>query len=632
MANSLDDLAGKLWEATDNLRNFPVPKYSIVVLGIIFLKFADQRFVAIERKLQKEVHQPGGRHIKLTTEHYKANGAIYLDEKARFSYLRHFNGSLGNALDHAMCLIERDNAETLAGALPNDVYAAIDDYALRALLAVFDNVSLKDDLLAKLYEYFLNKFALTEGQGGGEFFTPPSVVRLVTEIVEPSQGLVFDPACGSGGMLIQSAQFVQRQQRDPCEEISLYGQEVVPETAQLCKMNLAIHGFSGDVRHVQHADSFYDDPYGSTNRFDFVLSTPPFNMKGVDKLHLLDSQQHVPFGIPDVDNANYLWIQLFYNALKETGRAGFMMPNSASNVGNSEQDIRRKLILDQVVDIIVSVNSNFLYTETLPYMLWFFDKSKRNTRRGNKVLFIDARQLYRQTDRTHRNFAEEQIEFLANIVRLYRGESIEAIHDNASFLYAAFSSGKYVDVPGLCKVATLVEIEAREWSLNPIQYVGSEHIVVPANKRTKVFISYSHKDKDYLKRLRVHLDSLNLKEEIGIDIWDDTRILPGDMWREEIRVALSCAKVAILLVSPDFLASQFIKEDELPPLLVAAKKEEAVILPVILSPCAFRDSQLADFQAVNDPSRPLTSRSRNNKEKIWDEVASRVREIMASKG
>ena len=283
--------------------------------------------------------------------------------------------------------------------------------------------------------------------------------------------------------------------------------------------------------------------------------------------------------------------------------------------------------------MVIALGSNFFYTMTLPCTLWFFDKGKRRNERSDRVLFIDARDIYKQIDRAHREFTSTQIEFLTNIVRLYRGETIETIQGSRSWLQEAFPDNKYLDSPGLCRVATLAEIEAQEWSLNPGRYVGIkrsilESAIVPSVKREKVFICYSHKDVRYLERLRVHL--VFLEREKRIVVWDDTKISPGETWHEEIKKSIASAKVAILLLSADFLASKFIAENELPPLLKAAKEEEAFILPVILSPCMFTDSRLADFQSINDPSQPLTGMNRHNKEKIWVKVASRVRDVMAS--
>jgi type I restriction enzyme M protein len=330
-------------------------------------------------------------------------------------------------------------------------------------------MDIEGDAFGKIYEYFLGHFAMSEGQKGGEFFTPIAIVQLIVGIIEPFHGRIFDPACGSGGMFVQSARFVTEHQKNPGAELSVYGQEKVAETVRLGKMNLAVHGLAGDIR---QGNSYYEDLHCSTGKFDFVMANPPFNVDRVDKDRLKDDPRF-PFGLPRSDNANYLWIQLFYSALSDTGRAGFVMANSASDARGSELDIRRQLIEARAVDVVVAVGSNFFYTVTLPCTLWFFDRGKRTTARADKVLFIDARHLYRQIDRAHRDWTPAQIEFLANIARLYRGEAVENLHDSAALLVEHFGKKpKYADVAGLCKVATLAEIEAQGWSLNPGRYVG----------------------------------------------------------------------------------------------------------------------------------------------------------------
>jgi len=294
-------------------------------------------------------------------------------------------------------------------------------------------------------------------------------VRLIVEILEPFHGRIFDPACGSGGMFVHSAHFVERHRHSPGDELSIYGQEKTGETVRLARMNLAIHGLSGEIG---EGNSYYDDLHSSVGRFDFVMANPPFNVDRIDKAKLEDDPR-IP-SLPRADNGNYIWIQLFATALSETGRAGFVMANSASDARHSEGEIRRRLLEDRLIDVMVAVGSNFFYTVTLPVTLWFLDRGKRATERADQVLFIDARPIFRQVDRAHRDFTDEQIEFLANIVRLYRREQPElATGENALFA-ERFPDGGYADVTGLCKVATLAEIEAQGWSLNPGRYVGTE--------------------------------------------------------------------------------------------------------------------------------------------------------------
>src|SRR3989440_3562075 len=465
------EIEKKLWASADELRansHLKSSEYSVPVLGLIFLRFADQRFAHVEQELTATVHVGSRRTIGKND--YQARGVMYLPPQARFSYLLKLpeGENIGRAINDAMHAIEVENEE-LKGVLPK-TYPRLNNDTLVALLKTFSliPIDIEGDVFGKIYEYFLGKFAMSEGQKGGEFFTPTAIVKLIVEIIEPFSGRIFDPACGSGGMFVQSARFVQNHRQNPSAEISIYGQEKTAETVRLCRMNLAVNGLSGDVR---QANTYYENVHNCRGRFDFVMANPPFNVDGVDKEKIKDDPRY-PFGLPRVDNANYLWIQEFYSALNERGRAGFVMANSASDARASELDIRRKLIEAHVVDVMVSIGSNFFYTVTLPCTLWFLDKGKRESERRDKVLFIDARHIYRQLDRAHRDFTPEQIEFLANIVPLYRGEVVEATNGSAAMIEEHFQGEQYADVPELCKVASLAEIETQGWSLNPGRYVG----------------------------------------------------------------------------------------------------------------------------------------------------------------
>jgi type I restriction enzyme M protein len=328
--------------------------------------------------------------------------------------------------------------------------------------------SIEYDAFGRIYEYFLGEFAMSEGQGGGEFYTPSSIVRLLTEVIEPYHGRILDPACGSGGMFVQSARFVSEHKKNPASELSVHGIEKTDETGRLARLNLAVHGLEGDIRHGGNVNSYYDDPHTATGKFDFVLANPPFNVNAVDKERLKDQvgpKRRFPFGLPNTDNANYLWIQLFYSALNEKGRAGFVMASSAGDARSSELEIRQKLIEAKGVDVVVSVGTNMFYTVTLGCTLWFFDKAKGVTDRADKILFIDAKKIYRQVDRAHREWTAAQIGFLANLVRLYRGEDLDLTlggEETRAKLEEIFGKKpKFADVPGLCRAATLKQIEAQ---------------------------------------------------------------------------------------------------------------------------------------------------------------------------
>ena len=472
MTSDNNQIESRLWSAADELRansKLKASEYSIPVLGLIFLRYADHKFSHAEKKLDGK---STGRR-KIGPADYQARGVLYLPDEARFSTLLKLpeGENIGQAINDAMRAIEAENRD-LKDVLPK-TYNRLENATLVELLKLMASIrmDIEGDAFGKIYEYFLGNFAMSEGQKGGEFYTPTSIVKLIVGIMQPFHGRIFDPACGSGGMFVQSARFVGEHRRAPSDEISIYGQERVAETVRLCKMNLAVHGLAGDIR---QGNTYYEDLHTSTaggGKFDFVMANPPFNVDRVDKDRLKDDPRF-PFGLPRADNANTLWIQIFYSALNETGRAGFVMANSASDARSSELEIRRKLIESQAVDVMVAVGSNFFYTVTLPCTLWFLDRGKKETERAENVLFLDARHIYRQIDRAHRDWTPEQVEFLANIARLYRGEKAEDLHGSAELMAEHFPDGKYADVPGLCKVATIEEIEAQGFSLNPGRYVG----------------------------------------------------------------------------------------------------------------------------------------------------------------
>lgn len=452
----LGELFNRLWTAADELRansKLRSTQYSTPVLGIIFLRYADHKFEGATHKLENTC---ADRNREIRKLDYQAEGVVYLPETARYKYLLGLpeGASIGKAIDDAMRSVEAENEE-LRDVLPR-VYANMEDRVLINLLKIFHIIptELDRDIFGKIYEYFLGKFARSEGQRGGEFFTPTSIVRLIVEVLEPFHGRILDPACGSGGMFVQSAEFVKDHLRNPHREISIYGQEKAEDIVRLCKMNLAIHGLSGDVR---QGNTYYEDIFKMQGQFDFVMANPPFNVNNVDKEAIKDDPRY-RFGLPAVDNANYLWIQVFYFMLNGKGRAGFVMANSASDARYAEFSIRSRLIEEGAVDAVISVAPNFFYTVTLPVTLWFLDKGKSSTTNKNRVLFIDARKIYREIDRAHREFTHQQIEFISNIVRLYRGQRVETSKCSSSLMREYFPDLAYRDVDGLCKIATVEEI------------------------------------------------------------------------------------------------------------------------------------------------------------------------------
>ena len=502
------EIEKRLWDAADRLRansKLKASEYSVPVLGLIFLRYADHKFAQAVETLRRNVSTT---RRTITKYDYQARGVMYMPDEARYDRLLNLpeGADMATAINNAMKAIEAENEE-LKDVLPK-TYKRLENSTLVELLRDFDQVpmDIEGDAFGKIYEYFLGKFAMSEGQKGGEFFTPTSIVKLIVEVIEPFHGRIYDPACGSGGMFVQSAAFVENHKGKPNDEIAIYGQEKTAETVRLCRMNLAVHGLSGQIR---EANSYYDDVHKAVGKFDFVMANPPFNVDKVDKDRIKDDKQRYPFGMPKIDNGNYLWIQLFYSALNNKGRAGFVMANSASDARASELEIRKQMIQANVVDVMVAVGSNFFYTVTLPCTLWFLDRAKsvetfrRNVstpRKRDTVLFIDARNIYQQVDRTHREFTPAQIEFLGNIVRLYRGEEIETDDDSAALMKENFPKGKYRDVPGLCKVATLKEIEHQGWSLNPGRYVGVAE---------KVANDFDFKER--LEELNEELETLNVE-------------------------------------------------------------------------------------------------------------------------
>lgn len=470
------DVEKRLWAAADQLwanTGLKPSQFSTPVLGLIFLRYAEKRFAEVEARIGPV---GSGNRRKVSKADYEAEGVIFLRPEARFSHLQSLSESddIGKAVNEAMKAIEEDNTG-LSGALPQ-TYTDLGNEVLVELIRLLAPIELTGDAFGKVYEYFLGNFAMKEGQKGGVFYTPESIVKLIVEIIEPYHGRILDPACGSGGMFVHSADFVERHGKTATNEISIYGVEKDRITVNLNKMNLAVHGLSGDIREANTYSTdikqLFPRVFEERGGFDFVMANPPFNVSGVRKEEL-EGDWRFPFGVPKPDNANYLWIQLFHSALNDGGRAGFVMANSAGDARGSEQLIRQKLIEDGSVDVIVSVGPNMFYTVTLPCTLWFVDKAKAGTEAEDTVLFIDARSIFRQVDRAHRDFLPEQIEFLANIVRLYRGEEIETHAGSAAQLTEHGLSDGYTDVAGLCKLATRAEIEAQGWSLNPGRYVGA---------------------------------------------------------------------------------------------------------------------------------------------------------------
>lgn len=555
-------LETELWESADLLRagsKLTSNQYCMPVLGLIFLRYAYSRFKLVEVEILKDRPVRGGRVLPVEASDFVSRSALFLPREAQYAYLVNLPeniaaagltnwrgevmGSLGEAVNNAMELVEQQS-EQLSGVLPK-TYTMFSDELLAELLRIFNNSALDDvggDIIGRIYEYFLNKFAKNIAQDDGVFFTPKSLVKMIVNVLEPEQGVLLDPACGSGGMFVQTGDFVERAGLRANNAMTFYGQEKVEYNAQLCQMNLAVHGLNGVIQSGDEANTFYHDAHNLAGCCDYVMANPPFNVDKV-KAESAQSAGRLPFGLPSVNknkevgNANYLWISYFYAYLNEHGRAGFVMASSATDSQGKDKDIRQQLVQTGHVDVMVSVGNNFFYTKSLPCSLWFFDKGKQEALR-DKVLFIDARNYYTVVDRTLNEWSEWQLKNLNAIVWLYRGEvdkyqklvyeyrhvlgdtlpfaqraaqletdlqnarsdakealaeaprkekkRIEekyqdiiegleqrlAIAKEAVWLTEKFGAGAYADIPGLCKVATLEEIEAKGFSLTPGAYVG----------------------------------------------------------------------------------------------------------------------------------------------------------------
>jgi type I restriction enzyme M protein len=468
------DFEKELWKAADKLRgNIDPGQYKYIVLGLIFLKYVSDAFYQRKDELEKTVSNPNNalfirdessrKYYIENKDSYHSKGVFYVPEKSRWDYLQKYamHSDIGKYLDEALEAIEEENP-TLKGILIKEYSRTpLESSVLSELINLFSkitfdhNIDQEKDILGRVYEYFLGQFASAEGKRGGEFYTPRSIVKLLVEILEPYEGArVFDPACGSGGMFVQSGEFLKIHQKDSTK-IVFYGQELNINTWRLCKMNLALRGIEG---RIEQGNSYYDNKF-SDLRFDFVLSNPPFNAYW-DPKRLPDNDPRLKYGIPPATNANFMWIQHFIYHLAPNGMAGFVMANGALAVGGKEGEIRKKIIEDDLVDVIIACPPKLFFNVSLPVSLWFLTKNKNNGRfrnRTSETLFIDAREIFEPVSRKQVIFTDEQIQKIANTVRAWRGEE---------------GSGKYEDTPGFCKSATLEEIRKNGYVLTPGRYVG----------------------------------------------------------------------------------------------------------------------------------------------------------------
>lgn len=481
----IKNLEKELWDAADELRGnskLTAGEYKDPLLGLVLLRFAQNRYedakIVVEENLP--VNPRTGQKREATKDDFAAAGAIMLPEKAKYDFLADLPESedIAEAINNAMKLIEAEYPD-LAGILPKS-YQEFDEKLLRDLVRVFNKDAVRyarGDVFGRIYEFFLMKFSMqgAGAQEGGEFFTPPSLVNLIVNFIQPNHGIIHDPACGSGGMFVQTAHFIEDHSKDKSvnEAITVYGTELKSNNAKLAKMNLAIHGIEGKII---EGNSFYSNPHNLTGKCDFVMANPPFNVTKVDaKNKFLAEDDRLPFGVPltgkgTISNGNYLFAQYFYSYLNETGRAGFVMASSATDAGNAEKLIRQKLIETGHVECIVSIGNNFFYTRSLPCHLWFFNKGKKAGNK-DKILMIDARNTFRKVTTTINDFSEEQLEGLTALINAFRGDDLGVSEDNTWF-NENFPEGTYQDVEGLCKVVDMDEIIEQDYSLTPGRYVG----------------------------------------------------------------------------------------------------------------------------------------------------------------
>ena len=543
----LKKLKDDLWHSADMLRSsahLAANKYGQPILGIIFLRYADILFKQHKDEIISEYEKNKGKRTEKSLKEISIEKCgFYLPECAYFDTINDApdNAKKATLVKKAMEAIEKEN-DKMDNVLPKEVYSYLvpeeEPELLSKIIRVFKDIpeNISIDLFGEIYEYFLGNFALAEGRDGGTFYTPASVVRYMVEVIKPEIGnkLFLDPACGSGGMFVQTARYMHKHNASDSDMMKFmcYGVEKEPDTVKLAKMNLLLNNVRGDIR---EANSFYADPFNAVGRFDYVMANPPFNVDEVVYDKVKDDKRFNEYGIPKnkskstkkssdkketVPNANYLWISYFATSLNEKGRAGLVMANSASDAGGSELDIRKKMIEEGIIKQIVTLPSNMFSSVTLPATLWFFDKEKAKSKNRNEILFIDARGTFTQVDRAHRKFSDEQIKNLGIITRLYEGDTksfndlikeyeelkdesptikdVEKLEEEAKvnkdktfdaksintkeyyqkqidWLNERFPNGKYEDVIGLCKVAKLDGEDGiidQDYSLNAGRYVG----------------------------------------------------------------------------------------------------------------------------------------------------------------
>lgn len=537
-SKSIKKLESDLWESADLLRSgskLTSQQYCMPVLGLLFLRYAYSRFKKVESEILKDRPTRNGRILPIEPSDFEEKSALFLPKEAQYSYLLElpenipaanisyvnedgetvkFN-SIGEIVNHAMELVEAQS-EQLAGVLPKE-YTKFPDDLLSELLRIFNNNALDDvggDVIGRIYEYFLNKFAKAIASDDGVFFTPKSLVKMIVNIIEPNTGVLLDPACGSGGMFIQSGDFVNSKGMSANKSMTFYGQEKVEYNAKLCLMNIAVHGLTGVIKSGDEANTFYNDAHNLVGCCDYVMANPPFNVDKV-KSEAAQNAGRLPFGLPSVNkagevgNANYLWISYFYAYLNEKGRAGFVMAASSTDSQSKDKDMREQLIKTGHVDVMISVGNNFFYTKSLPCSLWFFDKGKTQELL-DKVLFIDARNYFTVVDRTLNEWSEWQLKNMNAIVWLYRGE-FENYRELLKEYHSILGDGDFEEI--------LVNQEER---LNLIREEAKK-VVGEAKKKDKKQIqaTFDARISDQEEVVKIAKEAVWLYEKFGKGVYKD---------------------------------------------------------------------------------------------------------------
>ncbi|MCR4508675.1 type I restriction-modification system subunit M [Pseudomonas sp. 32.2.56] len=619
---NIEAIEKRLWKAADTLRSnseLASNEYFLPVMGLIFLRHAYSRFLSVKDQIVASLPSRGGKVRELTKEDFSQKGAIYLNPKAEFDALVALTDAddRAEAIIKAMESIEKDYVN-LAGQLPKNEYRSIPNDVLGQLLRTLNPDELKKatgDIFGRIYEYFLTEFADQGAHDGGEFFTPVSLVQLITNVLEPDHGIVFDPACGSGGMFVQSAHFLEVHKEDP-NKLTFYGHEKNRVTTRLCKMNLAVHGLEGNVVGGEQAITYYNDPHENLwGNVDYVMANPPFNVDEVDA-EKIKNDPRLPFGIPGINktkkvpNANFLWIQYFYSYLNNSGRAGFVMSSQASSAGREDAKVREQLVKSGHVDAMIDIRGNFFYTRTVPCQLWFLNKDKPKEHQ-DKVLMIDARNVYRKVTRKIYDFSPEQLKNLTSIVWLYRGETDRFIELVQSYIDSALleaqaceKSDKLLAEPMPDFIASLKQLYA---AMHPFlkqleKEVGPEQLHVT-----------------------LHSELLTAIEQVTAD-WSSFQVLKNDLHEWWGRHPYDTADDLLDFTESDICLKDLAESSrDLVKLIDHAYKLSVRLIELCESEHGARDNELWDYSSIHGTRRASLKKLTDSARKVAVEQLKQVR-------